>query len=145
MRIGDTEYLHFDYARKGHIPTSQGWCNLRVYQHTGKTVVVASEVIKSDGSYANDGMSIINAIEVVIGCVLDSQLKFDVLIEHLPPRGLNRMTGEFDWGEDFSQVEFQLKRGSFAERRVDDVGFHFLTRTEVETLIGEPFAPIPQG
>ena len=64
-----------------------GVCRLRLYQVGERRIAIASELIASDGSLANTGLSVTNGIAQIATAIARQYGRLDVLIEHNPPRG----------------------------------------------------------
>ena len=132
MMIFDVPRLDFNRF------TSVGWCELRVYENADQIIAVVTEVIKPDGNYASEGLSITNGIEAIAPTIVDyTHRPFTQIIEHYPDRGyrldLARSSGrppQFE--EGFALVAFQ--KSGFRHPV-----WKYIQREEVERLIGEPF------
>jgi hypothetical protein len=107
-------------------------------------VCVMSEPIKEDGDYANVGLSVINAAEIIanqVSPIIHYLFNHNVhyWIEHSPERG-NKKYGD-SLEEDFSHLKF-TKRQHLVETWVyDDPVFRPTSREVLET-IGIIFDPI---
>lgn len=125
---------------------ASGTCSLKLYlNERGRKIAVASALIMKDGSYACDGVSITNAIEKIAQKVFNQLgFTFDDFVEYYPERGpnLHRRLKDPMFMECFALVSFEWsvpEPDSYA-REVTFAAPHweFVTRSEVETLIGQP-------
>ena len=73
---------------------ADGVCRLRLYDVAGRRIAIASELIAPDGSYANDGISVTNAIAQIATAIVRQFGDLDVLVEHYPARGDKRDSQE---------------------------------------------------
>jgi hypothetical protein len=110
------------------------YCWLRVYTAPDQAVVIATEVAD------NPGISITNAVESLATQVAQRfAIPFDTLtwIEHYPERIVNG--GRLTIPESFDQVTFMQGPTGF-----DRPEWRHLQQSQVEALIGEAIAPLPQ-
>lgn len=117
-------------------------CHLRIYQPTNPAeplIVVFTEL------RTNTGTSITNRIEHLATTVwrwLERPERGMMVIEHYQPRGVcvRTATGErWQFAEEFDRVEMTRTTDERFEKPV----WKPSTRTAIESLIGQPFAPLP--
>ena len=95
-------------------------CEIRVYQHVGKTIVVATDV--------DTGPSVTNNVEAIATSLRRHGIYFDYFVEHYVERIETKREETFDW------VTFTWR---------EDVAVHAAwkagTCEELETIIGGRF------
>lgn len=134
------------------VPSLNGFncvCDLKVCQNDkDEIVVIASEIITKDGDYT-DCVSVTNACEDIATAVKAMGYNFAHWVEHYPPR-LPKLRGMFTEKEEWSLVEFSghdhQRIGGVRYRDYQNPDWHFVTREEIETLLGQTIAipePIP--
>lgn len=97
---------HFEYPAFNGLPAV---CELRVYQHTGKTIVVASDV--------DVGPPLNNNLEIIATLLRQQGIRFDLFIEHYDERPLIEEC--FDWvtftWQDHTAINIQWRNASREE------------------------------
>jgi hypothetical protein len=110
---------------------ADGVCRLRLYEVSERRIAIASELIAPDGSYANDGISVTNAIAQIATEIVRQFGPLDVLVEHYPPRGQFEPSEEtFDFVE---QLRWQPQLKAFTDTPHWRPG----NKRQVEALIRE--------
>lgn len=132
----------------------KGWCDLRIYKHPDQFnhsnyyVLVITEPIDSKGEYMNDGQSVVNGVENIIFTLKYITVKligknnqeitpqWDYYIEYLPARG---KTLEPKGNGRYSSEEFAMVNIVNGQPE-----WKFMSRDDVENLIGMPFVYVPE-
>lgn len=120
-----------------------GWCDVKIYDHEGKTIVIVTEPILPDGDYANKGVSVTNGIEYIAGELTKYGVKWDKLIEYYPDRGSNRR--QMQYKDDYSKYtlcEVSLGAATVSFRGValySTPVWMFIEKPDIEPLLGADF------
>jgi hypothetical protein len=127
----------------------RGRVDLQIFQRADdKIVAVVSELIRADGSEANEGVSATDGIEQIATAIVTKLgFVFDFLIEHYPAHGqtldlARSNVRKSEMHEAFHLISLRWDNTA-SKFRVDQSGeawaWKQLNRSDAEKIIGEPF------
>lgn len=139
---------HFEHFTHNLYNYAEAWCEVRVYHHEGRCVVLLIEPIDRKGDYASHGIRLVNNIENVVNKLRhEHKIEPDIVLEWHPERSeayrarQQGRTPTYHIGtENFAIVEFKwdAKRKMYRDPQWEHVG-----KTEIEAFIGEALPAYP--